>query len=316
MALAVGVLALAGAAGIVHARSSWRDSAMRLGFGDEADGMHHRFGRPKSKDAFEADARSRFARLDKNSDGVLDTSEIEAAFTARMADRHGRGARPEIMLHRLGAGADAKLTRDEFRNEIGRRFAEADLNNDGRIDDADLPPMMRGRNAMSNLGSAPSPRRMGSGGQFGWLRMLGVAAKDGAISRDDVMAAADRQFDRLDRNKDGVVDQADFDALHKDMLAYAVQRFIHSYGADKDGRITREQFMAKAGERFARLDVNGDGTISRDEMPGGGRRHGGWMHGDRSDHGPGMGAMRHRPGMGMAQPPPGPDGPPVPEQKK
>ena len=36
----------------------------------------------------------------------------------------------------------------------------------------------------------------------------------------------------------------------------------------EDGQITREEFDAKAEEIFGRLDANGDGVISEDEMPG------------------------------------------------
>lgn len=35
-----------------------------------------------------------------------------------------------------------------------------------------------------------------------------------------------------------------------------------------DGQITREEFDTKVAEIFARLDANGDGVISQDEMPG------------------------------------------------
>ncbi|MFA6117186.1 MAG: EF-hand domain-containing protein [Sphingomonas sp.] len=41
--------------------------------------------------------------------------------------------------------------------------------------------------------------------------------------------------------------------------------------ADKDGTISRAEFMARSDQRFARLDANGDGVISGDELPGRGR---------------------------------------------
>ena len=164
--------------------------------------------------------------------------------------------------------------------------------------------MMRGRNILAGGGEGAAP--IGHG--MPMLRMLqGAGAnKDGVITLDEVLASAEKRFARLDRNKDGVIDKADFDALRKDMVDYRVKRFIHSYGADKDGRVSREQFMAKAAERFARMDLNNDGTISRDEQPGGGRwfghgeqrpgAHGGapgdengLLMGARGDRGPGPG---------------------------
>ena len=319
-----GVLLMAGAVAAVSApghRGHWRGGSMM--FGGDADGGHGmrgRFGRALTKDEFDAKSRERFARLDKNSDGIVDTAELEAAINERMSARHGRrgggqgmgpGAMGDMMgtgmLRRMGAGSDGKLTKENYRTEITRRFAELDLNGDGRIDDTDLPPMMRGRNVLAHFGDAapsgmsPGMRHGGpAGGPMGWLRRLGVTAKDGAIARDDVVAAADKQFDRLDRNKDGVVDQTDMAALRKEMLDYRIKRMAHRMGAGPDGRVTREQFQAKAAERFARLDLNGDGTVGRGEGWG---RHGGGGHrggGHRGPHG-GMGPMHGGPAGGPMQ---------------
>jgi Ca2+-binding EF-hand superfamily protein len=291
--LAAGLVVTAGALAAVAAaqghRGGWRSDHMMFGEAFGHGGMRGMFGRPLTKDEFDARTRERFARLDKNGDNVIDAAEIEGAINERMAARLNRwGGTERIgerLLRRMGAGADGKLTRDAFRTELTRRFVELDLNNDGRIDDNDLPPLMRGRQALSNA-------RFGAFGPMRWLRLIGVEAKDGAISREDVLAAGDRQFDRLDRNKDGVVDKADMDALRKEMVDYRVKRFIHHFGADKDGRVTREQFQAKAAERFARMDLNSDGTVSRDELPGRGMR--GWRHGGDGQ----QGMMGHRGGMG------------------
>ena len=292
---AVSLLVVAGGVAAVaaqgHRHGGWRDGSIMRGEGGDAHDMRGRFGRAMTKDEFDARTRERFARLDKNGDNILDTVEIEAALADRMSHRRHGGREANVgdrMLRRMGAGADGKLSRDAFKAELGRRFAELDLNNDGKFDDSDLPPMMRGRNVLAESGR-------GSHGPGRWLRMLGVEAKGGAIGREDVLAAGDRQFDRLDRNKDGVVDKADMDAIRKETADYRVKRFVHQYGADSDGRVTREQFQAKAAERFARMDLNSDGTVSRDERPG----RGGWFgrHHRGGDH-DGMMDPHHGGGMG------------------
>jgi len=123
--------------------------------------------------------------------------------------------------------------------------------------------------------------------------------KDGIVTREEVMAMADREHARFDRNKDGVVDQADREALRKESVDYAVKRMAHRLGAGPDGKLTREQFQAKAAERFARMDYDGDGTISRDERPGG---HG-WRRGGGHHEGMGFGHGRHDMGRGgMSEP--------------
>jgi Ca2+-binding EF-hand superfamily protein len=308
--IAAGVLLTAGAvAAVAQGHRGWRgEHGDRYGMGmQDGDGhgdreMRGRWWRGGSLTGSEHDARTRerFARLDRNSDGVIDAAELEAAFTER-AGRMGRGGqmgggeRAQRMLRRFDENKDGKVTREEFTNAARKMFAEVDLTNDGRIDDNDLPPMMRGRNALSEGGMGFG---RGGGGPMGGGRMMGLlrqadANKDGVVTLDEATAEAGRMFARLDRNKDNVVDQGDFDALRKETVDYRVKRFIHHFGGDRDGKVTREQFEKVTKERFALHDLNNDGTISRDEI-GGGR--GGWRGRDRG--GDDMGERRGRGGPG------------------
>jgi Ca2+-binding EF-hand superfamily protein len=340
---AVALVALAGAAATVAAQGhrEWRrggfdpdtfhGGGMGLGMGPgtgrgdgRGDGMGDErgrdmfgrgmFGRELTKDAFDARLRERFARLDKNSDGILDSAEIEASTTERMGGMRGRAAggpggqadpgmnaQPgaQQMLRRLGADKDSRLSKQAFLDRVKARFAEADLNNDGRITDDDLPPMMRGRGLITTDNIKTSRLPM--------LRFLrDVEVKDGAITLDAVLASATKQFERMDRNKDGVVEPSDFAAMRKEMADYQVKRFVHRYGGDKDGKVTREQFFAKEGQRFAEADSNGDGVISRDEMggrPGFGQRMRERFMG-RRDGAPRDGAPMGGPGGPGGVPPP------------
>ena len=105
------------------------------------------------------------------------------------------------------------------------------------------------------------------------------------------MAAANKRFAHFDRNQDGVIDLSDFQQMKKDMLAYRVKRFFHRYGASAEGKLTLEQYTKIRNKRFARMDRNGDGRISRDERPG--RGWGGWW---RGHHWRGHGRWRHHEG--------------------
>jgi Ca2+-binding EF-hand superfamily protein len=274
---------------------------MMFGDGEHGRDLRGRFGRALTKDEFDARMRERFGRLDKNGDNVVEASEMEAAVTDRMSRRFGGGemgrggAIGERLMRGFDANRDGKVSGEEVRAEFARRFAEADLNSDGRIDDADLPPLMRGRNVIAGGDVGMGPR-----GRGGMMRGIGFlreadANKDGVVTRQEVDAMADRTLARVDRNNDGVVDQADRDALRKEMVDYAVKRMAHRLGAGPDGKLTREQFLAKTSKRFARMDLNGDGTISRDERPGGHGRHG-WRHGGGHHEGMGFGRGHHRMG--------------------
>jgi Ca2+-binding EF-hand superfamily protein len=281
---------------------------------DGHDGMGRRgwFNREVSKEAFDTRMRERFAGLDKNSDGFIDAAEIEAAGEGRRARmmerfRGGRGgdgagqADPGMRLvQRFDGNRDGKASKDEFLARVRKQFAEFDLNSDGKISDDDLPPMMRGQGAIQRMarGEGAHGGRGGHGGMGGGMRFLNdVEVKDGAVTLDAAVAAATRMFDRFDRNKDGAIDKADVDAMRKDMTDYRVKRFIHANGADKDGKVSREQFFAKSAERFAEMDANGDGKIGRGEMHGHGR-HGGHHGMGGPDRGDGMQGPMGGPGMG------------------
>jgi hypothetical protein len=81
----------------------------------------------------------RFGRLDKNGDGFIDAEDLQPAAAERIAFASKR------FFKRFDPDADGKVTKDEFNRFAKERFADLDVDGDGRITDADLPPMMRGR---------------------------------------------------------------------------------------------------------------------------------------------------------------------------
>ena len=90
-------------------------------------------------------------------------------------------------------------------------------------------------------------------------------------SLESVPVWADRIFERLDANQD--------DALTGDELAPLSQGPLGAMGgarlrtiiarsdASNDGRISREELRAGIERMFRRMDVNGDGPLSDDELP-------------------------------------------------
>jgi Ca2+-binding EF-hand superfamily protein len=79
-------------------------------------------------------SQMRFERLDANGDGVIDTADLEARAAERIAWFQKK------KLHVLDKDGDGKVSRDEFAARSKQRFAELDLDNDGKITVADLPP--------------------------------------------------------------------------------------------------------------------------------------------------------------------------------
>lgn len=80
-----------------------------------------------------------FERLDLNSDGALDTSEVEIGVKQRVTRQISRSMR------RFDKDGDGRITRAEFEKPARDRFASRDINDDGKITEDDLPPFMRGR---------------------------------------------------------------------------------------------------------------------------------------------------------------------------
>lgn len=97
-------------------------------------------------------------------------------------------------------------------------------------------------------------------------RMLQSADRDGdgMVTRAEFASSRQAVFDRLDRNRDGVLDGADragvrpVPARLRDAVA----------GADRngDGRITRAEFAAAPTPLFDRADTDGNGVVDAYEM--------------------------------------------------
>lgn len=254
--------------------------------------------------AFDEKVRERFARFDVNSDGIIDASEIEAALTRGKGGKHHRRFR-ERRADRADAGKDETLrghsiSKSEYLDEVRRRFAMLDLDSDGRITDADLPPRMRDRGVLSRLaGEGRANRGHRHGQMLGFLRGASLD-KDGGITQDEAVRVAGERFDRMDRTKDGTLDRADRQARAKEAADYRVKRVLHRFGAVSEGKITREQAFKVASDAFTRLDRNNDGTVSRNERPRdwhGRRGHHRWNHWWRGrdrgkEHGPESGSRK------------------------
>lgn len=91
------------------------------------------------------------------------------------------------------------------------------------------------------------------------------ANHDGMISRDEFLAARAARFDRMDRNHDGYLTDADARGL-PGRAARMFPLMLRMADSDNDGRISREEFNAMPARGFDRMDSNGDGMLDRDEL--------------------------------------------------
>ena len=96
--------------------------------------------------------------------------------------------------------------------------------------------------------------------------------KDGVISSSEHAAGAKAMFGRMDADGDGRVTAAEMDAAHKGMPGHSgVQGMssadkIKAIDADRDGVITASEHDEGSSSMFERMDSNGDGNLSFEEM--------------------------------------------------
>ena len=138
-----------------------------------------------------------------------------------------------------------------------------------------------------------APTDQAGPGRGGGMMARADTNGDGTISRAEFMAQADARFARMDKNGDG---QIASDEMGR-MAGRGSGGGMMAADTDHDGKISHAEFTAQAAAHFAKLDANGDGQISGDEMKAVMERMPDAMGGR---HGPG-----DQPGGPMMPPPPG-----------
>ena len=101
----------------------------------------------------------------------------------------------------------------------------------------------------------------GGGGMAGRLRDRDTN-RDGRISRDEVPEQMGRIFARLDTNGDGFIDEDELDRMAS---GTRMQRFLER-DEDGDGRLSRDELPERMRQRFDRMDANDDGYVDREEL--------------------------------------------------
>ncbi|HID74791.1 MAG TPA: hypothetical protein EYP56_02200, partial [Planctomycetaceae bacterium] len=178
---------------------------------------------------------------------LLGLSMMFVVYVSAVADQQEpkRTGRPAGIIERLreaDANHDGVLTKEELPERMQARFDKLDANGDGKIDQAELEQLAQ-RLRGGHAAQAPSPAVV--------LQRMMAADKDGdgKISKEEAPDRLKRRFNAIDTDQDGLIDKGE------------LKRFV--------ARIQR----AGAGggpalvARLKRADKDGDGKISKDEVP-------------------------------------------------
>lgn len=204
--------------------------------------------------------KERFTRLDKNGDGAITKDELpqpkqEPQTGAAKASPQGGG-----LFVRADTNKDEKLTLEEisalapgFSKE---KFDQFDKNKDGSLTSDEMPKKQPKEGLMTTAQLVQKADADGNGK----VTFEEMAASQPNFTRE--------MYDKLDRNKDGVLsaeDKAEAQKDGKQAMVDSVAKLMEA-DANKDGSLTFEELTtAKQGfprEAFDRADRNKDGVIS------------------------------------------------------
>ncbi len=135
----------------------------------------------------------------------------------------------------------------EVRAKVEAHFATVDGDGDGLVSAAEFAAV----DHREALGGHRHGRRFHG--------RHGHGDHDGERDTDGIFAAGDR-------DGDGALSKAEFDALPEAARMLRRQRIFERLDVDADGLLTLDELGARLA-RLEALDVNGDGQVSRDELP-------------------------------------------------
>lgn len=213
-----------------------------------------------SLDEYLAAASARFKTIDTQNKGRIDAADIAAS--PQTLQRNNMIAQ-HIVSH-LDSSGNGYVTRAEFLAAAKTRFAKLDTAGTGQLTPSQFAARGEHRKGMS--GTRAQFAQKIAQRRFDKLD----ANHDGVVTLDEYLAFAGARFDQLDAAHTGTLTAQQIAAsprmLHHD--EFAAQRALRRLGTSANGSVTQDQYLAAAKARFAKLDANGDGFIEAGEVTG------------------------------------------------
>ncbi len=272
------VVSLGGAAAVArHGHGGWKGGHHGMGghgmLGGQMDDLcrEARLKPQEMRDALKADgiawdkeATQRvvcFARFDADKSGTVEAAEIDATVKTR-ADNLAN--RVKAMLDDDFDGVVTKAEFDEKMNRRGRRGGWGQHGWGHRGSDRGERPAGDMMGDMTGETDAPPPPPAGDG-------TTAVAPPPAASPPPPPealgRAVPGKMFELADANKDSKVDASELTQFTQTLVGDWKRRLMHVLDADKSGSVTKVEFDQPAREHFAKRDLDGNGRITKDELP-------------------------------------------------
>ncbi len=240
-----------------------------------------------------------FQSLDKNGDGIIAREDFGSSAEGaakppaeeprsgdepedrpvRKPEGTGPAGRGQAKMGEFDADGDGRISLDEFLAQKKKEFARGDKNGDGFLDADEIREALRSSEAGSGAGAAAGK----DGGRAREHFKEMDADGDGAVSREE-WKGPEMMFDRVDADGDGKVTTEELQKMRgageggKRPGAGAGEggkRFGEGGEGskrpalpEKDGDAAPRRPSADPSAMFTKLDRDGDGSLSGDELPG------------------------------------------------
>ena len=154
---------------------------------------------------------------------------------------------------RYDSNSDGVLTRQEFDAGHAARFTEMDANRDGQV--------TREERRAQHQARGGEGRR---GGHHRAAFSRADANNDGNITREEFLARPNQAFDRIDANRNGIIEASER-PQPRERGEGGARRERFNPDADGNGSISQSEHAAMGARMFERMDANSDGRVTQDE---------------------------------------------------
>jgi len=98
-----------------------------------------------------------------------------------------------------------------------------------------------------------------------WATVWGDTGRTGVFTCDEWKRYATRLFNEADKNHDGYLNEEEFKAIRKaDLMLKSAE--LGYFDDNRDGRVSRDEFVNKPNPFFAKYDRKGQCKVSLDDL--------------------------------------------------